>query len=198
MEQGESCRLHRRFGLGDGLILLVVLAVSLAVLRANGWFDRFPARIASWWGMTLELLGARPWSASVLSRAQVRHLLAVQFTEEILVELLSSVLLGLTFAQPVMRLRRPRPPLRDVVRQPGLAVCLAVIVGTVVAVDLLWTTEIDVIAWIGPVLPLALLWPLLGGSPWRPEASWIDRLGRAVGWGWLVVIGSGMALYYFA
>ena len=51
------------------------------------------------------------------------------------VQLLSSVLLGLTLVQPFLRLRRPRPPLRDLVRQSGFVVCLAVIVGTLIVVD---------------------------------------------------------------
>jgi hypothetical protein len=198
MEQGGSRRTDRRFGLGDGLILLAALALTLAVLRANDWFGRFPGRLANWWRLTLELLGAKPWSAYGLTTAQVWHDLAVQVANEILVQFLSSVLLGLTLAQPVLRLRRPRPPLQDVIRQPGLAVCLALILGTIAAVDLWWMIGTDVIAWIGPVLPLALLWPLLGIFPWRPEPSWIDRLGRAVGWGWVIAIVSGMAIYFLA
>jgi hypothetical protein len=30
----------RRFNLGDGLILIWALALTLAVLRSNGWFER--------------------------------------------------------------------------------------------------------------------------------------------------------------
>ncbi len=41
---------------------------------------------------------------------------------------------------------------------------------------------------------LLLCWPVLGIPPWRSEASWIDRLGRAVGWGWIVVTASVTAL----
>ena len=32
------------------------------------------------------------------------------------------------------------------------------------------------------IAPWLLLW--LGGH-WKPEPSWIDRLGRVLGWGWL-------------
>ena len=27
---------------------------------------------------------------------------------------------------------------------------------------------------------------------WRPEASWIDRFGRLLGWGWILMILGGM------
>ena len=75
------------------------------------------------------------------------------------------MLLGLTLVQPFLRLRRPRPPLRDVVRQSGFVVCLAVIVGTLIVVDLGWVARIDV-AW-GAILASALLlfWPVLGLPP---------------------------------
>ncbi len=46
---------------------------------------------------------------------------------------------------------------------------------------------------------LVLLWPLLGMFPWRTEPSWIDRLGRAVGWGWLIAtLGALGAAYFYA
>jgi hypothetical protein len=198
MEQGESSRPHRRFGLGDRLILLAALALTLAALRANGWFDRLPGRLAFWWETSLDLLRIRTWNLGGLTRAQGLRFLAIQVTEEILVQLLSSVLFGLTLAQPVLRLRRPRPPLREVIRQSGLAACLGVILLSIVSVDILWMTGTDVTAWILPALPFALLWPICGLYPWRTEASWIDRLGRAVGWGWVIAIGSVMALFYLA
>ena len=73
-------------------------------------------------------------------------------------------------------------------------VCLGVIVGTLIFIDLRWVARID-IAW-GAILASALLlfWPVLGLPPWRAEASWIDRLGRTVGWGWVVVMASVTAL----
>ncbi len=39
-----------------------------------------------------------------------------------------------------------------------------------------------------------LLWPLLGIRPWRLETSWVDRLGRAVGWAWIVVMAAAGAV----
>ena len=104
------------------------------------------------------------------------------------------MLLGLTLVQPLMRLRSPRPLFRDLVRQSGFVVCLAVIVGTLIFVDL-WSFAIigDSLVLVQAAV-LLLLWPILGLPPWHSEASWIDRLGRAVGWGWIVAMASVMAL----
>jgi hypothetical protein len=41
---------------------------------------------------------------------------------------------------------------------------------------------------------LLLLWPILGLPPWNAERSWIDRLGRTVGWGWIIATASVTAL----
>jgi len=145
---------------------------------------------------------------------RIAHSFIYSLVDELFVQALTALLLGLTLAQPVMRLRGPRPPLRDVFRQSGFVVCLAVIVGTLILLDCLWVAKFDVSMWSSELrqsdrtiaypwvaqwgvdgritlasVPL-LCWPVLGIPPWRSEASWIDRLGRAVGWGWFVVMAS--------
>jgi len=195
MEPTRADRPYRRFGLGDGLILLAALALTLFVLRETGWFARFPSRIAFWWELALELTWIGSWSFPSMTREQAVSLLATQVGEEILVELQPSVLLGLTLAQPLLRLRRPRPPFPNVLRQSGLVACLGVMLGTFLLVDVWWTTGIDAIELL-PVLPLVLIWPVLGIVPWRSEASWIDRLGRAVGCGWIIATLSALAIVY--
>jgi hypothetical protein len=94
----------------------------------------------------------------------------------------------------LMRLRSPRPLFRELVRQSGFVVCLAVIVGTLIFVDVgRFTTSGDSLVLVQAAV-LLLLWPLLGLPPWHAERSWIDRLGRAVGWGWIVATASVTAL----
>jgi hypothetical protein len=197
MEPGQEPRPHRRFGLGDGLILMAALAFTLATLRGMGWFARFPTRIASWWEISLELLRQRSWTQPFESRGQVASLLAAQILEEIFVGLLSSVLLGLTLVQPLLRMRRPRPPFREVIRQSGLAACLGWVIGTLIAVNLSLDLGVDPRYGVLLASALMLLWPLLGVFPWRMEPSWIDRLGRAVGWGWLIATVAAVAAAYF-
>jgi hypothetical protein len=69
-----------------------------------------------------------------------------------------------------------------------LVVCLGVIVGTRTVVDLRWVAQIEVARGVIWASALLLLWPVLGLPPWRSEAGWIDRLGRGVGWGWVVAM----------
>jgi hypothetical protein len=205
MSTSEGHPLRRRFTLGDGLIFIASLALTLSVLRSTNWFARFQVCAGFWWDMLPSLVMGRLNAILVWSYAY-------SLVDEVFVQALSSLLLGLTLAQPVMRLRRPRPPLRDVFRQSGFVVCLAVIVGTLIIFRLLWVSQFDVAGWLSELrkpgrtiaypwvkqwgvdgrITLAsaplLCWPVLGIPPWRSEASWIDRLGRAVGWGWIVVM----------
>ena len=144
----------------------------------------------------MELLRLRYWSFASFTRGQLATTVAGQIIHEIFVELLVAVLLGLTLVQPVLRLSRPRPPFREVMRQPGFVACLGVIIGTLIAADLWWLARVDVGFWFTLAAVLFLLWPLLGVYPWRPEASWVDRLGRAVGWGWIIATAAAVATLY--
>jgi hypothetical protein len=102
-----------------------------------------------------------------------------------------------------IRLLPPRPPLRQLGRQPGLMAALAVGVATVIG-GLHYAMECTAIGWessaaisanmavvttVPTLFGLAVLvaWmTLIVGRRWRAEASWIDRLGRAVGFFWIV------------
>jgi hypothetical protein len=184
----------RRFNLGDCLILLGALAITLWYLR-QAWLVRFPKRLLSWWAQLSMLSGATPWPSPMLRRDQViRALLGTVLIEFQL--LLRFVLAGLTIAQPILRLRPPRPALQSLVRQPGFVCCLGVIVATLVLVDLKWIGLGGATPGVTAVAFVLLLWPVLGLPPWRPESTWVDRLGRAVGWGWLVEMTSEAALRY--
>jgi hypothetical protein len=193
---------QRRFHLGDGLILIAALALTLSVLRSTNWPARFQVCAGFWWDSLHRMV--------IVGRTA--HSVIYSLIDEVFVQALTSLLLGLTLAQPAMRLGRPRPPLRDVFRQSGFVVCVTVIVGTLILFDLLWVAQFDVSRWLSElrrpgrviayrwvqqwgvdgriILASAVLlcWPVLGLPPWRSEASWIDRLGRAVGWGWVVVM----------
>ena len=98
------------------------------------------------------------------------------------------------------RLRRPRPPLIGIASQPGSIACLLP-VGSMLAKDVAWLAKsrpgdvgpIGEQVWLGLELPDDR-WALLVGfgwmaliltRRWRPEPSWVDRSGRALGWGWI-------------
>lgn len=110
------------------------------------------------------------------------------------------VLAWLTFAWLAIRLRPPRPPLRVVARQPGWAACASsapLIVLALVAGGVQSTTTRSMVVWlpglwydpftlaVGAAVIGAWLQSLWAGR-WRAEAHWIDRLGRAVGAGWIL------------
>jgi len=119
--------------------------------------------------------------------------------------LICFVALCWAWATVLMRLRSPRPVWWRVGRQPGFAACLAVALYSMIRwiCSLLlrvgWSTGHPPFwpwivhrfvgsAWFfSRYIAVAVAWAtlVLSGN-WKPEASWIDRLGRALGVGWIV------------
>ncbi len=121
-------RVHaaRRLGLGDGLILVVAVAISLERFRAL-W--AIPQHAVWCWQAIAQLAGWSHWRW-VLTREQVIVSLRGQVIV-LLLELFCPLFLGLMVAQPLLRLRRPRPPLVEVARQSGFVTCLMGILAVV-------------------------------------------------------------------
>ena len=185
----------RRVNIGDGLILISALGLTLALLRSTYWFHRFLPRVGFWWRASGSLMGVSPWPAPALSWWDLANLVAVQIIAEF-GQLLTCLLVGLTLAQPLLRMRPPRPPLWEVVRQSGFVVSVAVVLATFLLVDLHWCFAISMPPLLMMGASLLLLWPIAALAPWRTDSSWVDRLGRAVGIGWIIVAASGTALHY--
>jgi hypothetical protein len=172
----------RQFTLADAMTLVAAVALSL-------WIGR---------GRHIERVAAVLWDEGRrgLGRSTALYGLALIRELQPAVAVLTLFVLGL-------RLRHPRPALRRLACQPGfLAVCAAALVivlrGLILAAgarfdpatgppptdlylhELLDSHEADLgygvaAAW----LALAL------GRRWRPERSWIDRLGFAIGLFWI-------------
>ena len=102
-------------------------------------------------------------------------------------QVLEMILGGMIPAFLVIRLRRPRPPLRCLIRQPGMVAALAAVFG------LFWVT-----GWLHLMFPdrmssetgaaiaaggtVGVAWIVLSFSGWGlAEPGWIDRLGRLLG-----------------
>lgn len=158
----------RRFSLGDGMLLTGALAVALG----------------------LGTLGARLWP---------RHYY---------IEALTTVEVGLSLpafclsvAVGLAGLRGPARRVRRGVLRPGVAAGVAVAVRGVVhlferfdylppantyAYD---RTSLFITTLVSPgpnAACVAAAWAVLAlGGRWRPEASWPDRAGRALGFSWL-------------
>ncbi len=109
------------------------------------------------------------------------------------------ILACLTLGWVLMRLRRPRPGLVPMARQPGAAAALAA--GMVLAPPVL--VAVAVAAWGNPhrwVSPLHVAWPKVGPAVamvWlamfvsgrrRPERGWIDASGRVLGVVWIATV----------
>ncbi len=108
-----------------------------------------------------------------------------------------------------LRMRPPRPRWRRIWRQPGMAACLAVLVGwcwsglgLLLALDVRYVARPrraitpeewaykylgdEVFMYVG--LAVAAIWIVqLVGGQWRRSVDWIDLMGRLVGILWIVI-----------
>ena len=124
----------------------------------------------------------------------------------------SFVIAAWSLAFLILRLRRPRPMLRRLARQPGMVACTVatVVLGIklinylsvagVLAIDLSSATawyylSEEVSSDEFPFVPsevgcaVAAAWTIQAiGGRWRPEPSWIDRLGGLLGAFWIMTI----------
>jgi hypothetical protein len=193
-------RSPRRFNLGDGLILVAALAVASERLASLGWFESFPKYVTWVWQPIAQLAGWTPWTRFIgYRRRELITLVAAESTNQLVLMSLCPVLLGLMAAQPLLGLRRPRPPLAHVFRQSGFVTCMignALVLSLFLLIGAWWFSETALSLWLTRAIIVLLLWPILGLPPWRTERSWIDRLGRAVGWGWIVAMLSVAALQW--
>ena len=108
-----------------------------------------------------------------------------------------------------LRLRRPRPPIRRIARQPGASACFAAVtyglsfdLDVVIHQTILWrwpgprpheSRSIEQWIWFLTEPPSAcftfmipIIWSILAlGRCWHPEPGWIDRSGRLLGLAWI-------------
>jgi hypothetical protein len=165
----------RRFTISDAIILVAATAIGLSQVRGIlgelGTFNR------STWKLEQHLYALKLFAVAV------------------------PILTAWTVAFLLLRLRRPRPGLRRLVRQPGMAACYAVLVPLLIILayavtislftgesmyqpdtsfkPLFYNSEAMASAVLGAWL---LLW--LGGLG-RAEPGWIDRMGRTIGVLWI-------------
>jgi hypothetical protein len=177
--------LSRRFGLLDAMVLVVAFALTFVIVR-----DRYEAH-----------RGPSPP--------------AVHRTVAALAEATNSMLMALTLAFTVMAFRSPRRRLRFVIRRPGPAALLAASLAFVVMVARMAVKTYSMHSWggRGEVFELRYIYPWIFGQytrigfavigswltlvlvrGWRPEPSWLDRARRALGWGWIALALSYLAL----
>jgi hypothetical protein len=170
---------RRRFNMADGLIITAATATTLALLRdAPDWSHHV------FIGGNFAGYGHPPLALRVAARAIY-------------------ALIPWTVAIFLVGLRQPRPPLRRLVLQPGMAACGAVVLWVGFKTLLLLAMMIGVpqkrrlvtaflgdgvalVSWAAPAVAGAWLVLALSGR-WRPTQGWIDRCGRALGVSWLAL-----------
>jgi hypothetical protein len=176
----------RKFGVYDAMLSIGGIALLLAsgqhqFLRLLQQFTGLCNTIAAYYGF----IPAGPYGPpQFLMESMANYWSSVLWysvqASELLILVMTPVFL-------LMRVRRPRPPIRALLRQPGTIAGLAVTLG------LIWVT-----GWLhrlffgrlidGTVTPIAvggtvaLAWAGLAlGRRWEAEPSWVDRMGRLLG-----------------
>jgi hypothetical protein len=175
----------RRFGVYDAMISIGGIALLLTYGKREfiSLFYQFMAlcrTIAAYYGLT----STRPAPPQFLLNDMVLYTLDVLWYG---VQASERALLVMTLAFLLMRVGRPRPSVRALLRQPGT------VAGLAVAFGFIWVT-----GWLhrlffgritdGTVTPIAVggtvavAWACLALSRrWEPEPSWVDRMGRRLG-----------------
>lgn len=172
-EDGPPCR---RFTILDGMAFVAATAICLLGIRAtlgdvSGAWERLRER-----GLT-PLSRPDMWAVHVYAAV------------------VGSVgILTVTFL--VIRLRRPRPTLRQLIRQPGMMAC-TIIVAYIPMLSLFTSRRSGPLLWLTMSASVAAAWIV---TWWcgrlRPEPGWIDRFGRVLGACWIAFAGYPLLLLY--
>jgi hypothetical protein len=187
----------RMFGVADAMLLVAGLSLALAgglrliVELGNQWYylcrtiadynSPFYAKRPGFWKTWVAIY----WSQTLFYGVRV----------------FENFILGITPAFLLVRLRRPRPPVRALLRHPGTVAGLAILFGQ------FWVT-----GWLhrlffgrlydAVVTPIAVggtvasAWTILALSRrWEPEPGWVDRIGRTLGAAAIVIGALAFTLY---
>jgi hypothetical protein len=176
----------RRLGLSDAMILMAGLGIFLSggagllLLWADQVAELRRAATQAWpitdWPAFRKVIHDPPNNRHALTNV-------VKYGGDIL----GVFLLAMTPAYFIIRFRRPRPPARDLLCQPGTVAAMAMVFG------LFWGTGF--LLWVFPdrvnsftAAPIAvgtavaISWVILAVSRrWRAEPGWPDRIGRLLG-----------------
>ena len=177
----------RRFQLLDAMILVAATAAGCAGMQ---WIDRLTAGEISWPTLYREWMS---YENGRTSFALVNSPAGLGLYLEVLIQ---PLFIAWTLALIPVRMFSPRPRLRHLACQPGMmAACASglttVFLGALIVAAIQKSGMTEMIMVLAPVLvglSISASWmTLLLGRRWRAEASWIDRLGRALGVLWILI-----------
>jgi hypothetical protein len=194
-DTGTSAPRRTGLRLVDVMLLVAAAAIALYWVRA----------------VVTAFVGFRPATPRVVAELALR-----------LIDATLPALAVAAVALTVLGLRPPRPPLRKLALRPGWLACavvtcliLAAVAGTANSALLATLAMSPFASGISPVrlidrlfetqtywgylcgLAVAVAWIALGSLGRRhAEPNWEDRLGRAVGWGWIVLSPLATALRF--
>jgi hypothetical protein len=188
---GLGQEVTREFTLFDAVVSVAAVGLALAFARphltylgANLW--AIPIRGPAGW--------AGVWSY-LRTRTDVTYSIVIFSFNS-----LYSFLFAWTLAFLVMRLRKPRPSLNRLVKQPGMVACEVLLFGMILTICLAWHEDYQLLASVAVVstaLAIPVAWAILAlRGRWAAEPSWIDRLGRGLGICWSVSIPLQMAFMH--
>jgi hypothetical protein len=181
----------------DAILLVAATAIGLALVRMT-----YSHPILRW---KLE-----PFETDDLAARTLLERIGVW------VIIMSPLLVAWTVVLPILRWIPPRPAPRRLLRQPGMVACgggvLIMVAGSVINIlmffyygfAMFW--DVGLFEWQGlderhvssaQILTLtdlrhvglfvAVAWSALAlTGRWRPAPDWVDRLGRAIGFAWIV------------
>ncbi|MFO0888604.1 MAG: hypothetical protein U0790_05580 [Isosphaeraceae bacterium] len=192
VDQVAGSRPSRTFNVGDAMILVAGTAFLLAFGR---W--QHLAYLLGQIGGLCRTIAAYNSSFTSAQRAIWQEQLASYWSTVCWygLQLSEGLLLALVPTFLLVRFRRPRPPIRALLRQPGTVASLAFVFGVVWVTGWLhrlflgkfnyWTANS-----VAAGCAVAVAWALLALSrKWEAEPSWVDRLGRVLG---AVAIANGL------
>jgi hypothetical protein len=177
----------RRVTIVDGMILVAAIALGIWVSGIN----LIP------WLQTMASIAPDVWAANPVWLASHWGSLILRHTQP-----MAAVL---TLAVFLLRILQPRPDFRRLARQPGFTACVAATLAICIGGGLNYATTrasfvpgFEAQGYIqiallpngsDPGIAVGACWVLLAlGRRWRSERSWIDRLGRLLGFYWLAMI----------
>jgi Kef-type K+ transport system membrane component KefB len=176
----------RRFGAGDLMVAVAAVALCLTIARTL-----FPVFRMGLGGIPFDKLSRLlDWRGYLASHPEVAGNIALFASLGLIV-----LCLVASLAFVLMRLRKPRPSLGQVLLQPGMVAVEGVLAGLLVCVGLAVLNAAAVFGMLAISSAVPVAWAALAlTGRWRPEPGWIDRFGRLLGVCWCVLIPVYLAL----